>query len=366
MDTTTADGSVQSTDSAAPWSAPDAAEAFQNLIDQGLTDAPEGTSTEQTPDSHATDDPEGDWSAEKADEEKKPVEAEAKDVKETSKDEKEPEGKTYESLDKFLEEQKLDRESFLSLPVAVKVDGTEQSLPLSEVLKGYQLSAASYNRLNELAQQKTQFQTEQEQVRKALGERINQTEALFKLANEQLLADYQAINWQQLQAENPGQAALLYQQFQARQGAIDQHLKSIAANRQQEAQASDQKRQQVLRAEHAKMLDAIPELRDPTKAPVVMKTIRDYATSRKFSEAELNAIFDHRYMAVLHDAAQFRALQAAAPKTVNRVRAAPRMTPAGTRTNADPRRSAIQQAEEVWAKSGGRDDDAGAAIFSQF
>jgi len=203
-------------------------------------------------------------------------------------------------------------------------------------------------------------------VRKALGERINQTEALFKLANEQLLADYQAINWQQLQAENPGQAALLYQQFQARQGAIDQHLKSIAANRQQEAQASDQKRQQVLRAEHAKMLDAIPELRDPTKAPVVMKTIRDYATSRKFSEAELNAIFDHRYMAVLHDAAQFRALQAAAPKTVNRVRAAPRMTPAGTRTNADPRRSAIQQAEEVWAKSGGRDDDAGAAIFSQF
>lgn len=345
--------------------------AFQSLVDQGLLNdvAPQYRQPgEEEP-----------WSAQQQEEKRAP---EAKEPKEEPKkgpeqeaqpepkDEpqqaSEAEEKQYTSLDEYLKEAKLEAESFMQLPVTVKVDGQERAVPLAELQKSYQLSSAAYNRMNELATERNAFQAEQAQQKAAIEQQKQGAEALLKFAEQQILQEFQAINWQQLEAENPGQAALLWQRYQARHGAIQQHLTQLQAQRQQDAQKAEQARLQALPQELNKLLAAIPEYRDQTKLASAQQAMRETAVKVGFTPAELNGITDHRYVRILDMAARWAALQAKAPATVNRVRTAPQMAKPGARQVRDPNQVARQQLNERWEKSGFRDDEAGAAVFEQF
>ena len=153
------------------------------------------------------------------------------------------------------------------------------------------------------------------------------------------MGEFNQINWNQLRQTDPGQWTALQMEFQNRSGAINQHLRDVAAA--QEAQTAELHKQQaaLLPKERERMLEARPEWRDQGKFDADRKVMSGYAKQMGFSDAELAAIFDHRYMQVLHDAAQFRALQASNPETLKRVRAAPQMARPGTRTQRDPKRS---------------------------
>lgn len=379
MDATTQPG-VQSSGIDVPGSEA----AFQQLVDQGLfndvapqyrhpgeeeswqadeaneeEDAPEQAQQQQEPEQQPKPDPKA---------EEKPEETKA----ETKEEGKEPEGKEYASLDEYLKDAKLEPESFMQLPVTVKVDGQERAVPLAELQKSYQLSSAAYNRMNELAQERTQFQGEQTQVRQALGTRIQQVEELFKVAEQQLLADFNGINWQQLEAENPGQAALLFQRYQARQGAIQQHLQQIQATRQQEAKSTAEAREKAFPGEWAKLLAVHPEMGDPAKGQEARGRIFAYAQQVGIPQDQVASLLSPKgsffaaYVRTLLDAAAYAALKKQAPATVNRVRTAPQMAKPGTRQVRDPKQVATQQFEERWARSGFRDDEAGAAVFERF
>lgn len=338
--------------------------AFQDLVDRGIFN-------EDAPPNRLPGDEER-WSAE--DRQKEPVKApekaqeapEAEKPAEGTEKQAEGEEKSYESLDAYLKEANLEAEGFMQLPVTVKVDGAEQRVPLSELTKGYELRQASYNRMQEAARAREDFTREQAQVRQALGQQIQDAEGLLTYAQQQLLGDYNRIDWQKLRMENPAEYAALAQDYNQRSAAIQQHINSIRAKRQTDAQQAEQARLQAVPAERAKLLDAIPEWRDPAKFATAHKQIRDLATKVGFTEAELNAIYDHRYLRVLDMANRWAQLQAKAPATVNRVRTAPTMAKPGTRQVRDPQKIANQNLEERWARSGYRDDEAGAAIFDQF
>ena len=345
MDTTTApaqaDGVQSSTDSFEPGSE----EAFQSLLDNDLTDS--RIATRQPEDAEQTQEP--------------PQETAPKEKPEEPTEEQ----KAYDSLDQYLTEAKLEPESFMALPVKVKVDGVEQSVPLAEIVKGYQLSSASYSRMNELAQQRTAFQAEQSQVRQALQQQIQNTETMFTLAKNQLLGDFNRIDWNSLRIQNPAEYAALAQDFNTRNAAIEQQLQQINGAKQVEAQKAEQARQQALPGERQKLIAARPEWADPAKFSAARELIVNYARKEGYSDAELN-ITDHRLLLTLDKAAQWDKLQASAPATVARVRTAPKMAKPGTRQVADPKASAYQQASERFAASGGRDDDAGARVFEAF
>lgn len=281
----------------------------------------------------------------------------------------EDEAEEYESLDAFLTANKIDPESFKQLPVTVKVDGKEEPIPLAEVVKGYQLAQASYNRMNEVAQERTAFTAEQTQVRQALGVQIQRAEAILKLAHDTLMGDFAPYTPQvlaQLRAENPGEYAAVQQSFQARQGAIAQALQQIDAARKEQAQGAETQRRASLAGEQAKLLKAIPEWRDPAKAAADTTAMRAYGTKLGFTDAELSGIYDHRYMQVLRDAALYAQLQASQSATVRRVRTAPRMVKPGTRTApANPKVASYSQALDRALKNP-TSDTALAAAFSHF
>lgn len=274
----------------------------------------------------------------------------------------EEETKDYESLDAYLKDAGVDPESFQTLPVTVKVDGQTKQVPLAEVIKSYQLEGHVNNKSIQLSQQQQEFAKEQEAARGLYRQQLTNSDALLKLAQTQLMGDYNRVNWQQLRVENPAEYAALSTEFQQRQGQIQQHLAQISQAQQAEAQRSEQERQKALPQEREKMLAVRPEWRDPAKMEAASKEISTYARKLGFSPAELGSIYDHRFMLVLSDAARFAQMQAAKPAALKQVRAAPVMAKPGTRTNRDPKQAARTQAVERFNKNP-RDVDAQAAVF---
>lgn len=329
--------------SAARNQAPDdhtMAAQFQGLFDDGLKN--EGAT-----------DPERFERADKANEQPQREIPAPQKAQETPVPEKGPEDgdEEYDSLEAFLSAQKLDPEQFQSLPVTVKVDGQERAVPLVDVIKAYQLDAHVTQKSQAVAEAQKQFETERTAAIELYRQQLGNAKALGDLAQAQLMGEFNQVNWTELRATDPAMWVVRQQEFQNRAAAINQHLQQVAAAT--EAQSAELRQQQaaLLPKERDKMLEAIPEWKDQAKFEADRKVMSSYAKNLGFSDAELAAVYDHRYMQVLHDAASYRALQAQNPETLKRVRAAPQMAKPGTRTSRDPQAVAKQQAMERFNKN---------------
>lgn len=269
----------------------------------------------------------------------------------------------YANLDDYLQKSNLERDSFLSLPVTVKVDGAESQVPLKDLLRAYQTDAHVTQKSQRLADQQKAWETEQAAAKQALTQQLQTAQTLGNLAHQQLLAEYQGIDWNRLRAEDPVQWAVRNQEFQQRANAIQQHLMQVQAAQQQQAAQAQQTQAATIEAERAKLLEAFPEWRDPAKFQAARTELVSYARQTGFSEAELAGIADHRYLKVLHDASRFAALQAKSPSVLKQVRAAPVMASPGARVARDPVVTRIQQARER-LRANPRDEAAQARAFS--
>jgi hypothetical protein len=333
--------------------APDTEGQFQGLWDAGAFE-PETQPTEEPPEQErqeTQEDPEG---VEQPEEQ----EAEPEEAAETEDDEP-----SYASLDEFLTQNELNPEEFKSLNVSVKVDGETRDVPLSDVIKSFQLEGHVNNKSIELSNQRRALEQEQEQFRTAAKQQIERNEHLGNLAVEQLNYEFSQVNWNELRQEDPGQYSALMQDFQNRQNQIQQYMGEIAQQKQQQEQESQQKLAENLKQEREQLLDAIPEWRDASKFDEARKSISTYAQNLGFTDAELGQIYDHRILRVLNDAARYQALQAAKPSATKRVKTAPKMVKPGTRTNRDPSSVARQNAAERFNRNP-RDLDAQVAFFS--
>lgn len=270
--------------------------------------------------------------------------------------------KYWESLDQFITENELDPEQFRAIPVTVKIDGQSKNVPLSEVIKSYQLEGHVNNKSVELSNQKRAWEEETKQARQAMMQQWERNEALGKLAVDSLNAEFQKVNWQELRATDPAQYAALQADFNIRNGQIQGYLAQVQQQKAQETQRQETERQQNLAKEYERMLDAHPEWRDQSQFTKDREAIGSYAKLKGFSDAELNQIYDHRYMSILHDAARYQALQASKPQATKLVREAPKMAKPGVRSNRDPQQAARQNALERF-NSNPKDMDAQVAYF---
>lgn len=275
------------------------------------------------------------------------------------------EPQTFGSLDDLLTSLKVDPQSVMKLSVTAKVDGVETQVPLEQVLKSYQLEGHVNNKSIELSNQKTQFESERNEWRTATQQALQQHQAMGNLALQMLNHDFNRIDWNTLRANNPAEFAALQAEYGQRQQQIQGFLQQVQQQSQQEAQQQQQAHQQVLAQEQQRLMDARQEWRDPQAFSKDRESMVNYARSLGFKDAELNQIFDHRYMLILHDAARYQALQAAKPQALKQVRQAPPMAKPGSRTDTNPNEARRQAAIDRFNRNP-RDEDAQAAVFSMF
>jgi len=268
----------------------------------------------------------------------------------------------YVNGEDFLAKSNLDRESFLQLPWRVKVDGQESDVPLADILKSYQLEKHVQAKSISLAEKQKAWEAEQAQAKTTYEQSLKDAKALSDLAKQQLLSEFQNINWNELYQQDPALWSALQMQFNNRAGAIENSLAQIKQKQDELAQGQQQEREKMLQAEQGKMFDKWPAWRDTKVFEAAKAEIRDYGHAEGYTDAELSAIYDHRFMSTLIKAARYDALQAKAPEVTKRVRTAPKAATPGARITRDPKAVAAQQARERWQKNP-RDSDAQAAYF---
>ena len=329
-----------------------AADAFQALVDRGLLDQP----SPAVP-SPAASPPTGEQA--KSVSTPQPEAAAATPEPAAA----EPQAEEFTNLDEYLTKAGLDRASFLELPVTVKVDGAESSVPLSTLLRTYQTDAHVTQKSQALAENQRKWEGEQAAARQVLQQQVQTAATVAQIAHQQILHEFQNIPWEQLKVQDPQQYIIKRQELQERFGAIQTEVQRLGQVQQQQAAEAQQRQAQQFEAERSRMLDAFPEWRDPAKFQVAQKELISYAKNIGFNDAEISNILDHRYMKVLHDASRYAALQAKSPAVLKIVRAAPPMAAPGARTTRDPKAAQFQQARAAMRQSP-RNEDAQLAAFS--
>lgn len=273
--------------------------------------------------------------------------------------------KTYTTLGDYLKEAQIDEESFMDLPIPVKVEGETRNITLKDLQKSYQLEGTVAARLMQVTEDRKAFEAEQAQVRTALKSAAEQAQALYQDAHTQLLAEYQGIDWKILEQQDPGRAALLQQQYQTRANQISGRLQQLTQAKEAEARRAHEDYVKALPQQREKLLDLNPTWRDAAKFEADRKVMIDYGKSRGLTDEQLSSITDPAAVMILHDAARYQTLQVAKPAVLKQVRAAPQMARPGARVDRNPQATSYKQATERMRQNP-RDVDAQAAVFDHF
>lgn len=274
----------------------------------------------------------------------------------------ESEAKTYSSLEAFAKEHDIDYESLQELGVTVQIDGETKTVPLKQAIKNFQLEGHVNNKSIMLSDQRREFETEQTNIRQAIVAQINNAQALYQDAEQQLMGEYQNVNWVALRAQDPAEFAAKATEYQQKLASVQQGLQRVHLARQAEEQRQQQEVAKLLPQRREKMLELIPEWKDPKTFESGRNDILTYGKQLGFSDAELGNIIDHRHMKILHDAARYAQLQAQKPESLKKVRAAPQMAKPGARSERDPKVAARTQAQQRF-QANPRSQDAQAAYF---
>jgi hypothetical protein len=335
---------------------PDPSYFAWETVDEAQADARE---QEQAPEPEAKE-PEGD--AEPT------VEAEAGDGEQAADDVQEVELTTLDELAEYIELQPADLYN-LSLPVTL-ADGSTVQMSLSELKDGVQSSDKAKETRTEYEQRRQALETQSAQRVRQLDERLAEAEGVVNTAERLMMADMEAIDWHQLRADDPAEWGARRQDFSERLAQVENTKRRLAEEREKLQRENYEQhmthfRNEVLPAENAALLNAIPAWQDPKVRATEEGKLRTYLGELGFSEQEASSVYDHRALVAARKAMLYDEMQSqvkTAKKKVVKVGKKPLRS--GHRQSREQNRAdAVVPLRQRLKKSGSVDD--AAAVISQ-
>jgi hypothetical protein len=225
------------------------------------------------------------------------------------------------------QEDEADEQPAIDQKFRVKVkndagEDEERDLSLDELAAGY-MQSADYTRKTQAAAAQEKQRQEQyfQAVQQTTQQAQQQLSALQNLVMSAAAPELQQVNWQQLAMEDPAR----YVQLQARQQQLSQVLGAIQAEQQQltkqQEDTARQQREQAIRHSLDYLSREIPGFNLEKERQGLMEVGRKYG----FADGELANVIDGRMLHVLRDAMQWRSLQTAKPKALQKVVEAPKV-----------------------------------------
>jgi len=204
--------------------------------------------------------------------------------------------------------------------VEITHNGKPVKLTVDEVLEHASKGFDYTQKTQQLASQRQQLETlaqnvqQQYQLQQAT---IQGTAQVYAMDSQ--LANYQNVNWDAWMDQDPIEASKGWQKFQMLKSQRDEVANQIHAS---QTQAQMYNQQQVMR----QVAEGSNELAQSIKgwSPELAKALRDNAMDYGFSDSELESVIDPRMVKVLHDAYQWKQLQAKKPEVQKRVNLAPK------------------------------------------
>lgn len=240
--------------------------------------------------------------------------------------------------------------------VKVKINGEERDVPLSELVKGYQLESDYRIKTSQAAEQSRAAQAQMQQAQQLQAQYAQQLQAY---AQQLQTTQPQPPDPSLIESDPVGfmrqQQAYQNWQNQMQQVQVEQHQLAMRHQQQMnEAMAQQHARESEL------LLAALPEWKDAEKAKTGKAEISSYLRKQGYAQEEIAQAVDHRAIvlankAMLYD--QMMAKQAAtSSKVANLPPKAPQRPGSGNTSALDGRTRAMQSLK----KSGSIDDAANA------
>lgn len=204
--------------------------------------------------------------------------------------------------------------------VEAEFEGKSYKVP--QELKDALLRQADYTRkTQEVAEQRKAIEERQAALEQQQTLMASQFEKAVQLRGmQEKLAQYEALDWNAIAENNPSEAMKLNVAYQKLQQEANKAAYELNQASSQQQQLTQQQRQQKLQEAQQELFKYIPNF-NAEIAERIRKTANEYGVS----DQEINSIVDPRQIRILHDAMQWRAMQAKKPQTLQKVTEAPRV-----------------------------------------
>lgn len=197
------------------------------------------------------------------------------------------------------------------LGINVKIDGKIDTVPVSDLIAGYQTNKSNTNKAQNLAAERKQFEEARHSVAVEYQQKLDEVQKLTGHLENNLLKEFQGINWEQLRYANPAEYAAMVQDFQLRQNEIERVKSAIETERsveQQKLQGQSQAQMnEYLKTQVEKVIEKNPTWAKPE---VFKKALGEFETfieeAYGFSKGDFANIQDARIFEVLKDAKAYR------------------------------------------------------------
>lgn len=233
----------------------------------------------------------------------------------------------------------------------VKVDGKEEQRTLDQLKQGYAGQSAIGRGLQENAQ-----------VRKQL----EQEKALFQQQQQQFLQLHQRAQNGGLQAPTPPTRELFESdpigymeeklKYDEAHAQYAQNMQQLNQVQQQRTQAQEQARQAYLQEQAELLQKHIPEFADPEKGDKLKNSLVQTGVQYGFTEQEMSAVTDSRYVRALNDARKYRELVAKRKSVQAKGEKARPVVKAGAKKRNDGNAATRNKAKTRLQKTGSIDD----------
>lgn len=198
------------------------------------------------------------------------------------------------------EEEKAAPENLDDYTIEVVVDGKPAEVTLRELKQSYSGTQYIAKQVQQAVEYRKTYETTAQQAQAVLQQEVQHLQAIQEVWKK--FATPQ-VNLEELKYRDPQAYALKRVELMDAQEKAQKIEAEIQNKMQQQAQFEAQSRQQRVQEETSILLQKLPALADPQKAPVVMGKIREVAQSYGVSDDELNALDGHVPVLILAELA---------------------------------------------------------------
>jgi len=240
----------------------------------------------------------------------------------------------------------------LKVPLKNGADEQEVELAIDELRLGYMRQDDYQRKTQEVSKAR---QAAQEEAMKAVAQlqeqQVQELRTMDAYITQIAAPEMQGVNWNTLATTDPAEFVRLSHranQLQALKQQIGQKLQQVE---QQRIQQSEAQRAQAIEQAQAQLSAEIPNWNAELQQALV-KSGRDYG----FTDEELARVYDPKFVKVLHDAHQWRALQKQTPIADKKVAEVPKILRSGASpSKVDAKRARYDDLRTRIKKSGGKD-----------
>lgn len=204
--------------------------------------------------------------------------------------------------------------------IKVKVDGEESTVPLKDLVAGYQFNAHNTQRSQAIAKERAEFTEQVKQYQQKTQAELQMHEQLANVIAQQVLGEYATLDWQRLEQERPQDARVLKAEYFEKQqyfgnlvSAVQQQLGQTAAELRAQ---QEQEREQYAKEQLQVALTLIPEWTDKSVVEKDITSIKTVMSDYGFSDADLAGVQDARIFPLLRDLAKLKGALNNVNKTV--------------------------------------------------